>query len=278
MIRQRNLSLLANRLLKEHGGRRIPESVLERDYCLAWFLAGLSQCSIQEALIFKGGTALKRCHFGDYRFSEDLDFTLVRKMEAAEIQDRFNEVYDLVANESGIRFAFEREDRQKHVNSYTFYLRYDGPLPAPNNVKVDITLNEVLVFPVERLPVLQAYEEFQDLPKDRRIAVYSLNEIATEKVVALQDRARNEPRDLYDLWYLTTHAGIALGDLVGSITEKLQFRGQALEGLERRILEKEARLQSLWRGRLEHQMDVIPGFSEVFRAIRRELRQADLPQ
>jgi predicted nucleotidyltransferase component of viral defense system len=199
-------------------------------------------------------------------------------MEAAEIQDRFNEVYDLVANESGIRFAFEREDRQKHVNSYTFYLRYDGPLPAPNNVKVDITLDEVLVFPVERLPVLQAYEEFQDLPKDRRIAVYSLNEIATEKVVALQDRARNEPRDLYDLWYLTTHAGIALGDLVGSITEKLQFRGQALEGLERRILEKEARLQSLWRGRLEHQMDVIPGFSDVFRAIRRELRQADLPQ
>jgi predicted nucleotidyltransferase component of viral defense system len=278
MIRQRNLSLLANRLLKEHGGRRIPESVLERDYCLAWFLAGLSQCSIQEALIFKGGTALKRCHFGDYRFSEDLDFTLVRKMEAAEIQDRFNEVYDLVANESGIRFAFEREDRQKHVNSYTFYLRYDGPLPAPNNVKVDITLDEVLVFPVERLPVLQAYEEFQDLPKDRRIAVYSLNEIATEKVVALQDRARNEPRDLYDLWYLTTHAGIALGDLVGSITEKLQFRGQALEGLERRILEKEARLQFLWRGRLEHQMDVIPGFSDVFRAIRRELRQADLPQ
>ena len=278
MIRQRNLSLLANRLLKEHGGRRIPESVLERDYCLAWFLAGFSQCSIQEALIFKGGTALKRCHFGDYRFSEDLDFTLVRKMEAAEIQDRFNEVYDLVANESGIRFAFEREDRQKHVNSYTFYLRYEGPLPAPNNVKVDITLDEVLVFPVERLPVLQAYEEFQDLPKDRRIAVYSLNEIATEKVVALQDRARNEPRDLYDLWYLTTHAGIALGDLVGSITEKLQFRGQALEGLERRILEKEARLQSLWRGRLEHQMDVIPGFSEVFRAIRRELRQADLPQ
>ena len=278
MIRQRNLSLLANRLLKEHGGRRIPESVLERDYCLAWFLAGLSQCSIQEALIFKGGTALKRCHFGDYRFSEDLDFTLVRKMEAAEIQDRFNEVYDLVANESGIRFAFEREDRQKHVNSYTFYLRYEGPLPAPNNVKVDITLNEILVFPVERLPVLQAYEEFQDLPKDRRIAVYSLNEIATEKVVALQDRARNEPRDLYDLWYLTTHAGIALGDLVGSITEKLQFRGQALEGLERRILEKEARLQFLWRGRLEHQMDVIPGFSDVFRAIRRELRQADLPQ
>jgi predicted nucleotidyltransferase component of viral defense system len=45
---------------------------LERDYCLAWFLAGLSQSQLGKLLIFKGGTALKRCYFGDYRFSEDL--------------------------------------------------------------------------------------------------------------------------------------------------------------------------------------------------------------
>ena len=37
MIPQRNLALLSNRLAKG-GGRRIPEAVLERDYCLAWFL------------------------------------------------------------------------------------------------------------------------------------------------------------------------------------------------------------------------------------------------
>jgi hypothetical protein len=37
VIAQRNLSLLANRLFREHGGRRIPEAVLERDYCLAVF-------------------------------------------------------------------------------------------------------------------------------------------------------------------------------------------------------------------------------------------------
>src|SRR5258708_26038636 len=86
MIPQRNLSLLANRLHKEHGGRRIPEAVLERDYCLAWFLVGLGQSRLGQILIFKGGTALKRCHFGDYRFSEDLDFTLARPAEFAEIQ------------------------------------------------------------------------------------------------------------------------------------------------------------------------------------------------
>jgi len=272
MIPQRNLSLLSNRLYKEHGGRRIPEAVLERDYCLAWFLIGLSQSKLRHLLIFKGGTALKRCHFAEYRFSEDLDFTLQRSAEFAQIREGLEEVYELVAQASGIRFAFEREDRQAHVNTYTFYLRYQGPLPTPNTVKVDITISEVLHFPVEQLLVLRAYPEFEDVPEDRPIGVYSLKEIATEKVVALQDRARNEPRDLYDLWFLTTRAGIELGDLTGAIAEKLRFREKEIAGLEDRIFAKEARLRTLWNSRLGHQMEALPQFDEVFRAVRRELR------
>lgn len=75
MINQRNISVLSNRLARL-GGRRIPETVLERDYCLAWFLVGLSGTRLCSQFIFKGGTALKRCYFPDYRFSEDLDFSL----------------------------------------------------------------------------------------------------------------------------------------------------------------------------------------------------------
>jgi uncharacterized protein len=88
---------------------------------------------------------------------------------------------------------------------------------------VDITVAEILLFPVEQLPVLRTYPEFEDVPEDRPIPVYSLNDIATEKIVALQDRARNEPRDLYDLWFLTPHAGIEIGHLIGAITEKRVF-------------------------------------------------------
>jgi uncharacterized protein len=111
MIPQRNLSLLANRLFKEHGGRRIPEALLERDYCLAWFLIGLNQSMLRDLLIFKGGTALKRCHLGEYRFSEDLDFILATKLEFEEIRQGLEEVYELVAQASGIQFSFDREDR-----------------------------------------------------------------------------------------------------------------------------------------------------------------------
>jgi predicted nucleotidyltransferase component of viral defense system len=274
MIAQRNLSLLANRLHKEHGGRRLPEAVLERDYCLAWFLVGLGQSRLGQILIFKGGTALKRCHFGDYRFSEDLDFTLARAAEFAEIREGLEEVFERVAQASGIRFAFEREDRQSHVNSHTFYLTYQGPLPNPNTVKLDITISGVLLFPVEQRPVLRAYPEFEDLPEDCLVAVYSLNEIATEKVVALSDPARNEPRDLYDLWFLTVEAGVDLSRLVGAIAEKLRFRQKDIAGIEDRILKKEQRLKALWTGRLGHQIEALPEFDVVFRAVRRELRQA----
>lgn len=276
MIPQRNISLLANRLARE-GGQRFREDVLERDYCLAWFLATLAQSEVREILAFKGGTALKRCYFGDYRFSEDLDFTLLQPTPNEELQRRLEPVYEAVREASGIAFAFDREDRHAHANSYTFYLRYVGPLPRGNDVKVDITLREQLVHPLQQRAVLKGYEEFIDLPENRLIQVYSLDEIATEKTLALADRARNEPRDLYDLWYLTSNEGIELGALADGMRQKLEFRDKPCGGIADAIRAKEARLKALWSNRLAHQMTQLPQFDEVFRAVQRTLRQANLP-
>ncbi len=83
-----------------------------------------------------------------------------------------------------------------HPSSHTFYLKYTGPLPRGSDVKVDITINELVVFPLAERPILRGYEEFSDLPEDRFLLVYSLEETASEKTVALTDPARNEPRDL----------------------------------------------------------------------------------
>ena len=251
--------------------------MLERDYCLAWFLAELAQSDMQRRLAFKGGTALKRWYFGNYRFSEDLDFTLLKSMPFDDIRKNLEPVYAAVRDASAIEFAFDREDRHSHANSHTFYLRYVGPLPAGGSVKVDITIREQLEFPLEARPVLRAYEEFSDLPEGRVIQAYSLAETATEKVLALADRARNEPRDLYDLWHLVTCEGIDLSHLVPAMTAKLAFRGQKATGIQEAVIKKEARLKALWSARLSNQMSVLPPFDQVFREIRRVLRQANLP-
>jgi uncharacterized protein len=174
-------------------------------------------------------------------------------------------------------FALDRQDRQQHVNSYTFYLKYVSPLPAGNDVKVDITVCERLVFPLEERMVHRGYNEFTDIPENRLIRVSSLKEIVAEKVVALMDRGRNEPRDLYDLWYLTSNAGILLDHLTDAICRKLEFRAKDCRDIEATILQKEARLKALWSARLAYQMSYLPQFVEVFRAVRRTFRQANLP-
>lgn len=277
MIPQRNLSLLSNRLARL-GGRRIPEAILERDYCLAWFLVGLSRSPLREQLVFKGGTALKRCYFGDYRFSEDLDFTLASEISLEAILTGLEGIHSEVRRTSGVAFRYSRGDRRTHQNSHTFYLGYEGPLPTatPKEVKVDITVSERLVRPLAERTVLRGYDEYADLPEASSIRVYALEEIAAEKVLALTDRARNEPRDLYDIWYLTSEKHVDLAELVPEIESKLAFRGRDRAGMREEFHRKEARYRRLWHARLGAQMTVLPEFDEIYRLVRRAMRAADL--
>jgi len=277
MIAQRNLSLLSNRLA-ERGGRRIPEAVLERDYCLSWFLVGLSRSSLRERLAFKGGTALKKCYFTDYRFSEDLDFTLIEPTSWEETERQLAVVFDETRRSSGVEFRLDHLDRRSHENSHTFYLAYEGPLPRARGktVKTDITIRERIVLPLVDLPILRGYEEYRDLPENAGVRVYSLEEVAVEKTVALLDRARNEPRDLYDLWFLTAGGHVRLSELVDPVVRKLEFRGLTLPEAGQVMAAKEARYRKLWQVRLAPQMADLPEFDAAYRGVRRALRQGGL--
>jgi predicted nucleotidyltransferase component of viral defense system len=76
---------LRTRLQEARHRLGLPWEVLERDYLLSWMLAGIYQVdALRGVLAFKGGTALKKCYFGDYRFSEDLDFTAIGSAPSGE--------------------------------------------------------------------------------------------------------------------------------------------------------------------------------------------------
>jgi len=63
----------------------IDPNVVEKDYVLGWMLAGISsQPRTLKTWLFKGGTCLKKCYFETYRFSEDLDFTL---LDGSQVDD-----------------------------------------------------------------------------------------------------------------------------------------------------------------------------------------------
>jgi uncharacterized protein len=277
MIPQRNISLISNTLMSA-GGRRIPEAVIERDYVLAWLLTGLAGHPLREVLAFKGGTALRRCWFKDYRFSEDLDFTLTRSITLEAILAGLAEIFAAVEATCGLAITFDREDRHSHQNSHTFYLRYQGPLPTANDVKVDITINEVLCFPLQDRPIHRTYESFSDLPEGPTVMVYDIKEIVVEKLLAMSDRARNEPRDLYDLWYLFSATDLRVAEMRAELDTKLALRQRVVAGMEHAIAGKEDRLRRLWTARLAHQMNQLPPFDDVFREVLRAVRAADLPK
>jgi predicted nucleotidyltransferase component of viral defense system len=130
---------------------------------------------------------------------------------------------------------------------------------------------------IQDRPILRSDEEFSDLPADNTIRTYALEEISIEKTMALADRARNEPRDMFDLWHLTTNANVELGPLYPAIQAKLEFRGKPSTGLVEAIQAKEHRLEKLWRSRLGNQISTLPEFEKVFRELMRSLRRADFP-
>ncbi len=208
----------------------------------------------------------------------DLDFTLIEETPWEEIERGLAVVFEETRRQSGVEISLDHLDRHSHENSHTFYLGYEGPLPRgrAKTIKVDITIRERVVFPLEERALLRAYDEYRDLPKDALINVYSLNEIATEKTVSLLDRARNEPRDLYDLWFLMANGHVRMPDLLEAIVQKLEFRGLTLDQVSNNFRAKEARYKKLWQVRLSAQMVQLPEFDTIYREIRRAIRQAGI--
>lgn len=55
---------------------KVQQYIVEKDYALSYLLAAINHTDwLGENLVLKGGTALKKLYFGDYRFSEDLDYS-----------------------------------------------------------------------------------------------------------------------------------------------------------------------------------------------------------
>ena len=84
------------------------ESVVEKDYVIGWLLWGIgSDPRLSAGWAFKGGTCLKKCYIETYRFSEDLDFTILPEglMEPSDLGPVLRGVLDRINQESGIDFS-----------------------------------------------------------------------------------------------------------------------------------------------------------------------------
>jgi uncharacterized protein len=70
-----------NQIIRQADDHGVPAATVERDYILSHVLAAIVDCDQADQIVFKGGTALRLCYFEDYRYSADLDFSLIGELD-----------------------------------------------------------------------------------------------------------------------------------------------------------------------------------------------------
>ena len=92
----------------------VRDQQIEKDYILSWILKGIAQHEqLSKVIAFKGGTVLKKIYFEDYRFSEDLDFTLSNdEISNEQIFEWFGKTFEYVKEETNIPLEITTNNEQ----------------------------------------------------------------------------------------------------------------------------------------------------------------------
>lgn len=249
----------------------IRDTQAEKDYVISWALVGIAKNeTLNDRLLFKGGTSLKKIYFSEYRFSEDLDFTYTEQSAAVEsLLDAWRSVNEWIFGES--RIKLEIGDVSKSATgSFTFYLAYTGPLGSARekSIKVDISTSELVVDSPVSKPLILPYSDLHEMSYDLRC--YSLQEIAAEKLRSLIQRTA--PRDIYDLWYLFQERGQDILDSAHSFRAKTLFKKLDPTRLLEIVGSKEKKFESQWNTSLKDQIKDVPEFDGVWRNLQKHIR------
>lgn len=268
------------RLQKAARDMRVAQPVVEKDYALSYLLAAISaESALRETLVFKGGTALKKLYFGQYRFSEDLDFTARDAPRMQELEDAVGratrEMERALMAHGPFRVEASRyRERDPHPGdqeAFTVRVRFPWYPEPLCRIKVEITHDEPLVLSPKRRALIHGYEE--NLAED--ILCYPLAEIVAEKMRALLQtqqklvtRGWNRPRarDYYDLWRIMRDFGPSLErvDLDDLLRKKSAHRGvtyATIADFFTAELEEEARQH--WTGTLGSFVPELPACEQV---------------
>ena len=276
----------------------LAESVVEKDYVIGWLLWGIGAHPVLSRYwAFKGGTCLKKCYFETYRFSEDLDFSVLpgsallsadQVFDEEKVRKATQEVLERVQEESGIDLAarelyLKSMFEGRALEGRVYYLGPSGSTQVAK-IKLDISGTEVVVRPTVLMPVRHSFPD--DLPSPATVRTYSFEEVFAEKIRAMGQRGR--PRDLYDIVNLYRHQG--LGKEPALIFEVLQEKCSS-KGIPvptyAAVMSDTTRdeLESEWDNMLAHQLPSLPSvefylneLESLFLWLSGELELEDLPE
>ena len=253
---------------------KIDPGIIEKDYVLSKVLMALSHIDLfNQKLLFKGGTALKKFYYPEWRFSEDLDFTSRVQLKPKDVKSIFQEAIEKVGKLFGLSMrVMEYSQYPKsgdELASAQFKLGYEGPLRKSsgqkNNVRVDIAFEEKLISEPVKKKILSGYSD--DI--DSELVVYSLEEILSEKLRSILQRGKS--RDYYDVWILLGEykKDFSNGRVWEILRGKCEFKdipSPTTDDFFNDDRTEEA--GRYWERGLAHQLNDLPDFEEVLEELR----------
>lgn len=280
---------LRARLEEARKRLHLPWDAIERDYLLSWILAGISRVGIlRETLVFKGGTALRKCHFGDYRFSEDLDFSGLAGVPTGDameqaVREACKAAVKLLDEYAPVEIVCGRHtENDPHPGgqeAFTIRARFSWQREPRTRVMIETTLDEKVLKPAPKRKVLHEYGE----PLDAEVRVYALEEIVAEKLRAILQHAakleergwsRSRARDYYDLWRMmgACRNRMDLSGFADFLREKCAIRKVAFAGpddfFQDRML---AYVEKTWEQWLGPLVPALPAFTTVIGELRPQI-------
>ena len=259
----------------------VPPSTIDKDWILGHLLNAMySFREVQENFVFKGGTCLKKCYFKDYRFSEDLDFTLLDATFAVDASF-ISKIIKQAEKTSGAKFYLLTVKEQIHNNikqGYEVIIKFWGadhkvnqkPLPTKRwqtKIKLDISFSEELLLSAVMQKIIHPYSDSDKITN--LVPVYDYSEIVAEKLRALVQR--NRPRDIYDNWYFlhyTKHEDYE--SIKNLLVQKANTKKVDISKLENFVNDKKRMSNKrAWEDSLKHQIDEqkLPDFNNAYKAI-----------
>lgn len=251
-------------LMRLRAEWQLDVGVIEKDYVLGWVLAAIAaEPALADTWVFKGGTCLRKCYYETYRFSEDLDFTVVDggPEEPTELVEVFKGISTWLARETGVELkieqgTFARRRNLRGLPTTQARIAYRGP-NAPRGtlpkLKLDLTSDEVLVERPLRRRVVHSYSDQPLLGGS--VLCYSPTELLAEKTRALATRCR--PRDLYDVVHMHRHPDlIGRGERVRTVlAAKCAHAGVAVPDADSiRASPHAQEIEREWENMLGHQL------------------------
>src|SRR3990167_4993584 len=176
---------LAYRLAKES---RIDITQIVREEWEIKILKEIFESPLGNSIYFKGGTAL-RLVYNSPRYSDDLDFTLVKRISKKSWEDmlkniikKFPEVIISDQKDKFYTYFGELKIKEDYL-PLSFSIKIEISKRIKNKYKYSLKL---LTSKTTNIQILAQVEDLEEIRKEKKLAINS----------------RNLPRDLFDLWFI----------------------------------------------------------------------------